>query len=208
MHAEDTPLTDQESQKETTSSVRIARKIIRLLSSDSDSTNNPVPPKTRKLGQEEGNLPHAAGNQEMENVGDTDAYQLRANLEAILQGEKEQDNLGKRVNEMYFALGSTYVSWARKLVPGLPDTAVATRSFSKVALPAVVTAYARDHTIRPLFGLKKKLERARKFFILGSLFGPDIFLEKPFLTVAWVDKIAFHVLQVLKENLVQLSDTS
>lgn len=207
MHAEDTPLTDQESQKETISTMRSARKIIRLLSSDGDRTNNPVAPKKRKFGQEEGDLPHAARSQEMEDVGDTDAYQLRANLEAILQGEKEQDNLGKRVNEMYFALGSTYVSWARKLVPGLPDTAVATRSFSKVAFPAVVTAYAHAHT-PPLFGLKKKLERARKFFILGSLFGPDIFLEKPFLTVAWVDKIAFHVLQVLKENLVQLSDTS
>ena len=206
MHAEDAP--HQESQKETTSTLRSARKIIRLLSSDSDSTNNPVAPKKRKFGQEEVDLPYAARNQETEDVGDTDAYQLRANLEAILQGEKEQDKLGKRVNEMYFALGSTYVAWARKLVPSLPDTAIASRSFSKVALPAVVTAYAHAHTIPPLFGLKKKLERARKFFILGSLFGTDIFLEKPFLTVAWVDKIAFHVMQVPEENLAQLSDTS
>jgi hypothetical protein len=113
-------------------------------------------------------------------------------LRSVMKMEDISEEASCRVAYEYFRLGTEYVEYINAKEDSPPP--VHCQSFHRVALPhlALITKALTKSTLTHS-ALLKRLERARKVWLLVSLFGKDILTAKAVANISFLDKIPFTV---------------
>ncbi|CAO1637606.1 unnamed protein product [Jaminaea pallidilutea] len=139
------------------------------------------------------------------------SHGLAAALLGVAETESVVRKLTHRVNRAYFELGKAYVAFGRCTFSSCPpadSAAFHTLVFGSaiVALRATVgDGMARDS---PEAGLKKKLERARKYWIVVECFGERALELVDLLCVTRLDKVSFARLRQIAQTISALHGKS
>lgn len=114
-------------------------------------------------------------------------------IEQLWQDETNLIRSSNRVNRSYYKLGEAYV-----LLAGLPAQAeltdIASRKFHRKGFSKVTETYLKYEKDKQSSGLRKRLERARKFYIIGHLFGTAVLDRHDIINVGAVDSLPFKAL--------------
>jgi len=123
-------------------------------------------------------------------------------LRDVEMSERQLGVASTKVNCAYFALGQVYMQVAKDrfgaVVPNISSTA-----FHKIAFPYFMDIVSSTVTTGRA-GMKKKMERARKFFALVELFGANVVSFTSAVNVFQVDKLTFKMLLLLQSELAPL----
>lgn len=130
-------------------------------------------------------------------AGTIDAVKQR--LDDVAHQEEEIHRMNGLANLSYFRLGEAYRAWAREQVTSC-HSAVTTREFHSSVFPRFCAEFGKltlSPNVHRSYGLKKKLERARKFYAIGEIIGPSRLPRCQGLSVLKVDAIPMKVLDTL-----------
>jgi hypothetical protein len=113
-------------------------------------------------------------------------------LRSVMKMEVNSEEATCRVAFEYFRLGKEYVEYINARENKPPP--VHSQSFHRVALPhlALITKALTKSTLTHS-ALLKRLERARKVWLLANLFGKDILTAKAVANISFLDTIPFTI---------------
>lgn len=117
-------------------------------------------------------------------------------LQSVMQMETMSEQAACRVAHEYYRLGREYVKYISTKEDSPPP--VHSQSFHRVALPhlALITK-ALTGSMLTHAALLKRLERARKVWLLTSLFGNGILTAKAVANISFLDTVPFTVFGTL-----------
>ena len=124
---------------------------------------------------------------------------VKLHLEKLSTAEIDFTQARKKVRLAYFDLGQAYAQWIFELLPTL-DVPVTSKTFHREAYPIVQTQLLKLYRQPNKFSVLKRLERARKFFQMGSLLGVETLAACEDLTVKRIDKISMDSLTLLEKH--------
>jgi hypothetical protein len=113
-------------------------------------------------------------------------------LRSVIKMENTSEEATSQVAYEYFRLGKEYVEYISAKEDSAPP--VHSQSFHRVALPhlALITkALTKSELTRA--ALLKRLERARKVWLLAKLFGNEILTAKAVANISFLDTVPFTV---------------
>ncbi|PWN24351.1 hypothetical protein BDZ90DRAFT_276394 [Jaminaea rosea] len=124
----------------------------------------------------------------------TPTQQLASALTDVGQAEATSLTVTHRVNRAYYDLGAAYVHFAELTFDSCPSASSST--FHQLVFGSVVVAIramAAEPALQTMSeaGLKKRLERSRKFFVLVECFGRGVLGLVPLVCVTRLDKLSF-----------------
>lgn len=124
---------------------------------------------------------------------------IAAALDSVDRAEAVAREFGSRVARAYYLLGEAYVEYGRRTFDQCPLPS--TTAFHKLVFGSALLSLRALHgpARSSASGLKKKLERARKFWILVSIFGEPVLLLTDHITVSRVDRLSFVALRRIGE---------
>jgi hypothetical protein len=113
-------------------------------------------------------------------------------LRSVMKMEVNSEEASCRVAYEYFRLGKEYVEYISAREDNPPP--VHSQSFHRVALPhlALITKALTKSTLTH-GALLKRLERARKVWLLANLFGKDILTAKAVASISYLDTVPFTI---------------
>ena len=120
-------------------------------------------------------------------------------LEKLSTAEIDFSQAREKVRLAYFYLGQAYAQWIFELLPTL-DVPVTSKTFHREAYPIVQANLLKLCKQSNESSILKRLERARKFFRMGSLIGVEKLAECEDLTVKRMDKISMESLSLLEKH--------
>ncbi|PWN31369.1 uncharacterized protein FA14DRAFT_162778 [Meira miltonrushii] len=121
---------------------------------------------------------------------------VKLHLEKLSKAEIDFSQAREKVRLAYFHLGQAYARWIFELLPTL-DAPVTSKTFHREAYPIVQAHLLKLCKRSNEYSILKRLERARKFFHMGSLIGVETLAECEDLTVKRMDKISMESLSLL-----------
>lgn len=124
----------------------------------------------------------------------TPTQQLACALTDLGQAEATALTVTHRVNRAYYDLGAAYVHFAELTFDSCPSAS--SSSFHQLVFGSVVVAIratAAEPALQTMSeaGLKKRLERSRKFFVLAECFGRRVLGLVQQVCVTRLDKLSF-----------------
>jgi hypothetical protein len=125
-------------------------------------------------------------------------------LRSVMKMETTSEQASCRVAYEYFRLGKEYVEFIKNKEDNLPQ--IHSQSFHRVALPhlALVTKALTKSTLTHS-ALLKRLERARKVWLLANLFGKEILTAKAVASISFLDTVPFTVFGDLSTSDTELT---
>ena len=113
-------------------------------------------------------------------------------LRSVMNMEVNSEQASCRVAYEYFRLGKEYIAYIDAREDNPPP--VHSQSFHRVALPhlALITKALTKSSLTHS-ALLKRLERARKVWLLANLFGKEILTAKAVANISFLDTIPFTV---------------
>lgn len=137
----------------------------------------------------------------MTGIGDDDLFgNLRQCFEAVQHEEAALLNAASRVNYRYHELGTVYVQIASRYEE-CREQLLTSKAFHRHAFPKVSQAYIERFGEAIPLKLRKRLERARKFYLLVDLFSPTVLQHAKLINVSWIDRISFRMFEELKKSI-------
>ncbi|PWN36468.1 uncharacterized protein FA14DRAFT_151910 [Meira miltonrushii] len=124
---------------------------------------------------------------------------VRLHLEKLSTAEIDFSQAREKVRLACFHLGQAYARWIFELLPTL-DAPVTSKTFHREAYPIVQAHLLKLCKQSSESSILKRLERARKFFHMGSLIGVETLAECEDLTVKRMDKISMESLSLLEKH--------
>ena len=124
---------------------------------------------------------------------------VKLHLEKLSTAEIDFSQAREKVRLAYFYLGQAYAQWIFELLPTL-DVPVTSKTFHREAYPIVQAHLLKLCKQSNESSILKRLERARKFFHMGSLIGVETLTECEDLTVKRMDKISMESLSLLEKH--------
>lgn len=124
---------------------------------------------------------------------------VKERLNDVAHHEKEIGRMNGLANLSYYRLGKAYQAWAANTFADL-SVAITTRAFHSAVYPRFCLEFDKvrePHDVHKAYGLRKKLERARKFRAIGEIIGPEKLPKCRGLSVLKVDAVPMRVLDVL-----------
>lgn len=132
---------------------------------------------------------------------------LEMALTRVAEMESVTSTLTQRVNQAYFALGKAYVRFGKHAFAHCPppdSTAFHGLVFGSATVAMRAMAAGSASRCVSEAGLKKKLERARKFWIVVNCFGERALELVDLLCVSRLDKVSFCRLRQMAQTLSSL----
>lgn len=125
-------------------------------------------------------------------------------LRQLKSSEQEAGQSSHKVNTAYYSLGKLYreVTHEDRAARVLD---ICTSDFHKAAFPGFLRLTSEKFELIGLAGIKKRMERARKFVGLVDMFGDTILAMVDVINVIQVDKITFKMLLTLRKELNHLT---
>ncbi|PWN31320.1 uncharacterized protein FA14DRAFT_158863 [Meira miltonrushii] len=118
---------------------------------------------------------------------------VKYHLQKLSIAEVDFSQAREKVRRAYFHLGKAYAQWIFELLPSL-DVPVTSKTFHREAYPIVQAHLLKLCKQSNESSLLKRLERARKYFHMGSLIGVETLAQCEDLTVKRMDKISMESL--------------
>ncbi|PWN18372.1 hypothetical protein BCV69DRAFT_71132 [Microstroma glucosiphilum] len=136
------------------------------------------------------------------------SYVLASALSNVAETESIGMNLTHRINQAYFRLGEAYVNFGKSTFESCP--APDSTAFHALVFGSAVVAMRAgaseqvDQTVSEA-GLKKRLERARRFWFVVQCLDERVLELVDILCVSRLDKISFVRLRQMAQTLSSLT---
>ncbi|CAO1639528.1 unnamed protein product [Sympodiomycopsis kandeliae] len=132
----------------------------------------------------------------------TPSARIAAALDGVDRVEAVARDVNSRVARAYHLLGEAYVEYARRTFDQCPSPS--TTAFHRLVFGSALLSLRALHgpVKSSTSGVKKRLERARKFWILVSIFGEPVLLLADQITVSRIDRLSFVSLRRISEMAV------